>query len=172
MRRTQNKGSNAQKSKRSPDHQPPTSPPPEPVCSPNRVESAFALLEGRWKLAFLYHLFQHAQLRFSDLERLLPKISQRMLSQQLRSLERNEIVERTVYPQVPPRVDYRLTPFGYELRPILHCLLVWAARRPSLQNDDSVASNSLRLSENATPLLSSPLHTTAPPTPKPRIPHS
>ncbi len=102
----------------------------ESACSPNQAERAFALLEGRWKLAILYHLFQTDPLRFSDLERLIPRISQRMLSQQLRALERDAILLRTVYPEVPQRVDYRLTPFGRALRPILHNLLDWAAECP------------------------------------------
>lgn len=104
---------------------------PKTFCSPHHAEQAFALLEGRWKLAILYHLFGHDPLRFSDLERLIPAISQRMLSQQLRALERDAIVRRRIFPEVPPRVEYSLTPFGHALRPVLHNLLDWADQRPS-----------------------------------------
>lgn len=90
---------------------------------------AFALLEGRWKLILLYHLFHRGVCRFSDLERSIAGISQRMLTVQLRALERDSIVTRTVYPEVPPKVEYKLTEFGVELRPVLHHLLVWAGSR-------------------------------------------
>lgn len=99
-------------------------------CSAEAAEHAFALLEGRWKLSILYHLFDRGTLRFSDLERLIPEISQRMLSQQLRALERDKLVSRMVYPDVPPRVEYSLTEFGAALRKIVHELLEWAARKP------------------------------------------
>ncbi len=103
-------------------------------CSPDAAEQAFGLLEGRWKLAILYHLFHRDILRFSDLERAIPKISQRMLSRQLRDLEHNSIIRRTVFPEVPPRVEYRLTEFGLALRPAMHALLEWAALRNTLKD--------------------------------------
>ena len=68
-------------------------------------------------------------MRFSDLERAIPGVSQRMLSQQLRSLERHGIVLRTVYPEIPPRVEYALTGFGEGCRPALHELIVWSATK-------------------------------------------
>lgn len=93
------------------------------------VEKALALIEGRWKLVILFHLFDGSVQRFSDLERLIPGISQKMLSQQLRQLEADGIVVRTVYPQVPPKVEYRLTPFGQALCPALDALLQWLELR-------------------------------------------
>lgn len=93
------------------------------------VESVLRLLEGRWKLVILFHLFDGKVQRYSDLERLIPNVSQKMLAQQLRQLEADGIVERTVYPQVPPKVDYRLTPWGQALCPALDALLKWSARR-------------------------------------------
>lgn len=91
---------------------------------------ALAHLEGRWKLLILFHLFDGKVQRYSDLERLIPDISQKMLAQQLRRLEADGIVQRTVYPEVPPRVDYRLTAWGQALCPALDALLLWREQRP------------------------------------------
>lgn len=96
------------------------------------VEEILRLLEGRWKLIILFHLFGGQVQRFSDLERLIPDVSQKMLAQQLRRLESDGIVERTVYPQVPPKVDYRLTAWGQALCPALDALLTWSAKRAEL----------------------------------------
>ena len=95
------------------------------------VEQALKLLEGRWKLTILFHLFGGRIMRFSDLERGIPMISQKMLIQQLRDLERDGIVSRTVYPQVPPKVEYDLTAWGKAMCPALDALLEWAAMRPA-----------------------------------------
>ncbi len=88
------------------------------------------MLEGRWKLLILFNLFGGKVLRFSELERAIPEVSQKMLSQQLRQLEHDGIVERTVHAQVPPKVEYYLTDWGQSLCPALDELLVWAERRP------------------------------------------
>ena len=94
------------------------------------VEQVFKLLEGRWKLVIMFHLFGGKVLRFSDLERAIPAISQKMLAQQLRQLESDGIVQRIVHPQVPPKVEYRLTDWGQSLCPALDSLLNWAEQRP------------------------------------------
>lgn len=93
------------------------------------VEGALRLLEGRWKLVLLFHLFDGKVQRYSDFERLVPGISQKMLAQQLRQLEADGLVERTVYPQVPPKVEYRLTEWGQALCPALDGLLLWVEKR-------------------------------------------
>src|SRR6185436_6477715 len=80
-----------------------------PVTAAQDVERAFKLVEGRWKLLILFHLFGGKVLRFSDLERAIPAISQKMLAQQLRQLEADGVVRRIVYNQVPPKVEYCLT---------------------------------------------------------------
>lgn len=103
-------------------------------CSAEAAAEAFALLEGRWKLVIIHHLFgckgaASPILRFSELERAIPDVSQKMLIQQLRCLEREGIVQRTVHPQVPPKVEYQLTQLGEALRPTLRSLLDWAAMR-------------------------------------------
>jgi len=100
------------------------------------VESALKLLEGRWKLVILFHLFGGCVLRFSDLERAIPGVSQKMLIQQLRQMERDGIVRRVVYHQVPPKVEYRLTDWGQALCPALDALLTWAAQRDSMAPPD------------------------------------
>jgi DNA-binding HxlR family transcriptional regulator len=96
------------------------------------VEQVFKLLEGRWKLVIMFHLFGGKVLRFSDLERAIPAISQKMLAQQLRQLESDGIVRRIVHPQVPPKVEYRLTDWGQSLCPALDDLLKWVEQRPDL----------------------------------------
>ena len=96
------------------------------------VENALALLEGRWKLVILFHLFGGNVLRFSELERAIPGVSQKMLVQQLRQMEADGIVRRIVHHQVPPKVEYGLTDWGQALCPALDALLTWAAQRDSL----------------------------------------
>jgi len=93
------------------------------------VERALKILEGRWKLVILFHLFGGKLLRFSELERAIPAISQKMLIQQLRQMERDGIVRRIVHHQVPPKVEYGLTRWGQALCPALDALLKWAALR-------------------------------------------
>ena len=94
------------------------------------VEGAFRILEGRWKMVIIFHLFARGVLRFSELEKSIPAASQKMLIQQLRELEREGVVNRKVYPQVPPKVEYGLTEWGQAMCPALDSLLEWAALRP------------------------------------------
>ncbi len=96
------------------------------------VKQMLKLLEGRWKLVILFHLFGGRVMRFSMLERAIPGISQKMLSQQLRQLEQDGIVQRTDYNEIPPRVEYSLTEWGQALCPALDALLTWAAQREQL----------------------------------------
>lgn len=94
------------------------------------IENALKMLEGRWKLVILFHLFGGRVMRFSELERAIPEVSQKMLIQQLRQMEADSIVYRTVYPEVPPKVEYGLTDWGQALCPALDALLTWAEARP------------------------------------------
>ena len=94
------------------------------------VIEALKTFEGRWKLQILFHLFGGRVLRFSELERAIPEVSQKMLTQQLRQLESDGLVQRTVFPEVPPRVEYALTEWGQSLCPALDALLTWIAARP------------------------------------------
>lgn len=87
------------------------------------------MLDGRWKLIILFHMFGGKRLRFSELERAIPAVSQKMLIQQLRQMEADGIVTRTVYHQVPPKVEYALTDWGQSLCPALDALLNWVEQQ-------------------------------------------
>ncbi len=88
------------------------------------VEVTLSVIGGLWKPVILFHLM-HEKKRFMELTRLLPNTTQRMLTLQLRELEADGIVARHVYPQVPPKVEYELTPFGKTLAPVLISLRQW-----------------------------------------------
>ena len=105
-----------------------------PLSAANGVENVLRILEGRWKLVILFHLFGGKVLRFSDLERAIPAISQKMLIQQLRQMEADGIVRRIVHHQVPPKVEYCLTDWGQALCPALDALLKWAAQKEATGN--------------------------------------
>ncbi len=107
-----------------------------PASAAAGIEQAIRKLDGRWKLVILFHLFGGKTLRFSELERAIPGISQKMLTQQLRQLEGEAIVERTVHATVPPKVEYRLTQWGQSLCPALDSLLTWAEQRPAPSDPD------------------------------------
>lgn len=104
------------------------------------MEQAFKVLEGRWKLVILFHLFGGKVLRFSELERAIPAISQKMLIQQLRQMETDGMVRRIVHHQVPPKVEYALTDWGQALCPALDALLRWAALRVEMADGVAIAS--------------------------------
>lgn len=88
------------------------------------VEVTLSVIGGIWKPVILFHLM-HGKLRFMELTRLMPNTTQRMLTLQLRELEADGIIERHVYPQVPPKVEYELTAFGKTLTPVLISLREW-----------------------------------------------
>ncbi|NDL65477.1 transcriptional regulator [Enterobacteriales bacterium SAP-6] len=103
------------------------------------MQAALECLEGRWKLVILSQLFAGEVMRFSDLQRAIPLVSQKMLIQQLRQLEQDGILTRKVYAQVPPKVEYGLTDLGWSLRPVFVALLDWAElRRKMLEPGPSV----------------------------------
>jgi DNA-binding HxlR family transcriptional regulator len=88
------------------------------------VETTARIVGGRWRAAVLEQLFQGTK-RFSELKRAITGITQRTLSQQLRDLQSSGIIERTVYPDAPPRVVYAITPLGKSLRPLLDTMCHW-----------------------------------------------
>lgn len=90
--------------------------------SADLVQRAIAAIDGRWKLAIIFRLFERPELRFSELDRDIDGVSQKMLTQHLRELEQDGLVLRTVHPEIPPRVDYRLTDAGRDLRHALSAL--------------------------------------------------
>lgn len=100
------------------------------------VEVTLDLIGGRWKPLILWHLKERRVLRHGELKRMVPTITQKMLTQQLRQLEADGLVERTQYPEVPPRVEYALTSYGLELHGMLDMFCDWGtahARRAGLE---------------------------------------
>jgi DNA-binding HxlR family transcriptional regulator len=94
-------------------------------CSPGcAVEATLSLIDGKWKGVVLFHLLD-GTLRFNELRRLLPGVTQRMLTTQLRELEADGLIVRKVYPQVPPKVEYSLSPRGRSLDRVLAALKDW-----------------------------------------------
>jgi DNA-binding HxlR family transcriptional regulator len=92
------------------------------------VATTLEVIGGRWKAVILFHLMDDTQ-RFGELRRKLPGVTQRMLTLQLRELERDGVVKRTVFPQVPPKVEYSLTEFGRSLIPVLIAMRDWGRTR-------------------------------------------
>jgi DNA-binding HxlR family transcriptional regulator len=91
------------------------------------VEVTLSLLEGKWKLLIIRELLSGTK-RFSQLQRAIPGITQKMLTKQLRELERDGLIHRKVYPQVPPKVEYSLTELGRSLEEILNIMHAWGER--------------------------------------------
>ncbi|MGY4689137.1 winged helix-turn-helix transcriptional regulator [Salibacterium sp. K-3] len=89
------------------------------------VDDALSILTGKWKPIILLHLLQEGTQRFNELKRKMPGITQKMLTKQLRELEEEDIIERTIYPQVPPKVEYAVTEYGQSLEPILEAMHEW-----------------------------------------------
>jgi DNA-binding HxlR family transcriptional regulator len=90
------------------------------------VDATIRLIGGKYKALILWHLVEDT-LRFGQLQKLIPQATPKMLTQQLREMERDNLVVRTVYPVVPPKVEYSLTEFGLSLKPILNAMYQWGA---------------------------------------------
>ena len=88
------------------------------------AEVTLALIAGRWKIPLIFHLLAGAK-RFSELFRALPGVTQKVLTQQLREMERHGLVERRVFAQVPPKVVYSLMPLGKSLKPVVDAMCRW-----------------------------------------------
>jgi len=93
----------------------------EPGCP---VEVTLNLIDGKWKGVILFHL-QGGVCRFGELRRRMPRITQRMLTKQLRALEEDGLITRKVYAEVPPRVEYALSEMGERMRPVIDVLNAW-----------------------------------------------
>lgn len=91
------------------------------------VSTTLRVIGGKYKALILWHLIGGA-LRFSELRRLVPDATPKMLTQQLRELERDQLISRTVYPVVPPKVEYALTRRGESLQPILEAMFAWGTQ--------------------------------------------
>lgn len=88
-------------------------------------EIAVDLIGGKWKPLIIWYLGTKGTKRFSELKKLIPQVTQKMLTQQLRELEADSLVKRKVYPQVPPKVEYSLTNLGESLMPIFSMMCKW-----------------------------------------------
>ena len=94
------------------------------------TSEALRVLEGKWKIVIIFQLFAAKHpLRFSELERRVEGVNQKMLIQQLKELEKDGIVIRTIYPQVPPKVEYALSEMGLALGPSIEALIDWSLLR-------------------------------------------
>ncbi|NJL61733.1 MAG: helix-turn-helix transcriptional regulator [Methylacidiphilales bacterium] len=96
------------------------------------VESTLKVIGGRWKVLIIRELMTDIK-RFGELQRSLSGITQKMLTQQLRELEEDGIIHREVYPQIPPKVEYSLTPLGETLKPLLYAMHEWGVKYSSIQ---------------------------------------
>ncbi|MGN7296523.1 winged helix-turn-helix transcriptional regulator [Ferdinandcohnia sp. SAFN-114] len=88
-------------------------------------ELTLSIISGKWKITIIYYLATGGPLRFSEIKRLFPKITHKVLTTQVRELEEDGIVHRKVYPEVPPRVEYSLTDLGQSLMPIVFMMYDW-----------------------------------------------
>lgn len=93
----------------------------QPGCP---IETLIHVLGGKWKPIILWNIIESKK-RFNELEKLIPNVSQKMLSQHLRDLEREGIIDRTVYPSVPPKVEYSLSEYGKTLIPVAEVMCDW-----------------------------------------------
>jgi DNA-binding HxlR family transcriptional regulator len=89
------------------------------------VEAALDIIGGKWKSIILFRVMEETR-RFNELRKLLPNITQRTLTNQLRELENDGLLQREVYAEVPPKVEYSITEFGSTLKPVLIALKDWA----------------------------------------------
>ena len=92
------------------------------------VRTTMDIIGGKWKPIILYYVWSLGTCRFGEFQRYIPHITKKMLTQELRELERDGIVSRKVFRQVPPRVDYSLTKYGLTLEPILNSMADWGAK--------------------------------------------
>ena len=105
----------------------------DPQCP---IRNILARMSDKWSLLVIYTLTQTDKMRFRDLRHAIPDISQKMLTVTLRTLEEDGFVKRTIYPEVPPRVEYALTERAVSLFPHINSLIIWAK-----ENMDNIISD-------------------------------
>jgi DNA-binding HxlR family transcriptional regulator len=98
------------------------------------VEATLEVIGGKWKGILIYLLISDKR-RFSELKRALPDVTQRILTKQLRELEKSKVIQRKIYPEIPPRVEYSLTEFGTTLKPIVLAMKTWGEKFAKLDQD-------------------------------------
>lgn len=107
-------------------------------CNPGcAVEATLQLIDGKWKGVILFHLLQ-GTMRFNALRKVLPNVTQRMLTMQLRELEEDKFIHREVFPQVPPKVEYSLTDRGRSLEPVIMALKYWGDAHTAFKTKEAV----------------------------------
>jgi len=126
-----------------------------------RVEEVMGVIAGRWRPAIMYALIMKGTQRFSELRRLIPGVSQRMLTKQLRDLERHGLVQRRFFESVPPRVEYSATDLGRSLHPIYKLTCDWAGEKWAAvtkyqQRYDRASRASRRVQDVSKPLAAVP----------------
>jgi DNA-binding HxlR family transcriptional regulator len=106
------------------------------MSKPNKcpADRTLAVIGGRWKILILWHLFQGTK-RFNQLHRGMTGVSQKVLTQQLRELEHDGVVHREVFAEVPPKVEYSLTPLGETLRPVVEAMCRWGLQGEEMNCD-------------------------------------
>ena len=92
------------------------------------MEVALEAIGGKWKVVILWNTYVHDIVRFNEFLKFIPGITQKMLTQQLRNLEDSNLLQREIFPTVPPTVEYRLTPLANELIPILEAINGWGRK--------------------------------------------
>lgn len=102
---------------------------PSKLCPGCPASATIAIISGRWKVPLIYHLFTGTK-RFSELKQLLAPVAAKCLTDSLRELERDGIVSRKLFGEVPPRVEYSLTRSGKSLKKVIDAMCTWGAQRP------------------------------------------
>ena len=105
------------------------------------VSNALSLVGGKWKIAIIYNL-RNEPIRFGQLKRILTPITQQMLTKQLREMERDQLIVRTVFEVIPPKVEYSLTEFGQSFMPVLDSLCKWSTENNDLMQSISQDNHS------------------------------
>ena len=115
------------------------------------VEATLEMIGGKYKALILWHL-SDGKMRFSELKKAIPNATPKMLTQQLRELEQHRLIHREVFPVIPPKVEYSLTPTGQSLIPVLEAMRDWGAGY--LRNKD-LETNCFMMSKHTTPSVNS-----------------
>lgn len=97
-----------------------------------KLEKILSVIGGKWKIQIIYHLGQKHTLRYGELKRLLPEVSHKVLSAQLKDLEKSRLIQRIEYLEIPPRVEYRLTEAGIGLMPVYGAVNKWCEENPKV----------------------------------------
>ena len=100
------------------------------------IELTLELIGGKWKSLILWNLHQHEPIRYSEFKQYMPKITQKMLTQQLKELEKYRLISKEIFPSVPPMVEYSLTPMGEELMPIMDLMDKWGKKYVEFYKND------------------------------------